>query len=84
MIYNKVVKIFQHEVDMDTQKLRAVMAAIRYKSLSKAALEFGYTPSAMTHIANSVVYILYSQRTEDVASLISQHLIVLCVCYFVF
>ena len=39
---------------MDTQKLRAVIAAVEYKSLSKAAESFGYTPSAMTHIANSV------------------------------
>jgi len=39
---------------MDTQKLRAVIAAVECKSLSKAAERFGYTPSAMTHITNSV------------------------------
>ncbi len=39
---------------MDTQKLRAVLAAVEYKSLAKAAQSFGYTPSAMTHIANSI------------------------------
>lgn len=35
---------------MDTQKIRAVLAAARLGSLSKAAEEFSYTPSAFSHM----------------------------------
>ena len=34
---------------MDTQKLKAVLLAAEYKSLSKAAEVFSYTPSALSH-----------------------------------
>ena len=39
---------------MDTQKLKAILSAIEYKSLSKAAEELSYTPSALSHIADSL------------------------------
>ena len=35
---------------MDTFKIKALVAAVKYKSLSKAAEEFSYTPSAFSHI----------------------------------
>ena len=39
---------------MDTQKLKVILSAVKYKSLSKAAEEISYTPSAMSHIADSL------------------------------
>ncbi len=39
---------------MDTQKIKVILSAIKYKSLSKAAEEISYTPSAMSHIADSL------------------------------
>lgn len=36
---------------MDTFKIHATLAAVKHKSLSKAAEEFSYTPSAFSHIA---------------------------------
>lgn len=39
---------------MDTQKIKAILSAIEYGSLSKAAEELSYTPSAMSHIADSI------------------------------
>lgn len=39
---------------MDTQKIKVILSAIEYKSLSKAAEENSYTPSAMSHIADSI------------------------------
>ena len=39
---------------MDTQKIKAILSAIGHKSLSKAAEELSYTPSAMSHIADSI------------------------------
>lgn len=39
---------------MDTHKIKVILSAIRQKSLSKAADEFSYTPSAMSHIADSL------------------------------
>lgn len=39
---------------MDTQKIKAILSAIEYKSLSKAADELSYTHSAMSHIADNV------------------------------
>lgn len=38
---------------MDTQKIRAVLTAARLGSLSKAAEEFSYTPSAFSHMLSS-------------------------------
>ena len=35
---------------MDTFKIKAVLAAVRLGSLSKAAAEFSYTPSAFSHM----------------------------------
>lgn len=39
---------------MDTQKIKVILSAVRHKSLSKAAEEISYTPSAMSHIADSL------------------------------
>ncbi len=39
---------------MDTQKIKVLLSAIKHKSLSKAAEEASYTPSAMSHIADSI------------------------------
>ena len=39
---------------MDTQKIKAILSAIEYKSLSKAADELSYTPSALSHIADNL------------------------------
>ena len=39
---------------METSKIKALLSAIKNKSLSKAAEEFGYTPSALSHIADSL------------------------------
>ena len=39
---------------MDTQKIKAILSAVEHKSLSKAAEELSYTPSAMSHIADSI------------------------------
>lgn len=38
---------------MDTTKIKAVLAAAKYGSLSKAATEFSYTPSALSHLLAS-------------------------------
>lgn len=38
---------------MDTMKIRAVLAAAKYGSLSKAAQDFSYTPSALSHLLAS-------------------------------
>jgi DNA-binding transcriptional LysR family regulator len=35
---------------MDTMKIKAVLAAAKHGSLSKAAQEFSYTPSALSHL----------------------------------
>lgn len=39
---------------MDTFKIKAMLAAVRLGSLSKAAEEFNYTPSAFSHILTSL------------------------------
>ena len=39
---------------MDTQKIKAILSAIEYKSLSKAADELSYTPTALSHIADNL------------------------------
>ena len=39
---------------MDTLKIRAILSAVRQKSLSKAAEEISYTPSALSHMADSL------------------------------
>ncbi len=39
---------------MDTAKIKAIFKAIECKSMSKAAQALSYTPSAMSHIADSV------------------------------
>lgn len=38
---------------MDTFKIKAVLAAAKYKSFSRAAEEFSYTPSAFSHMTSS-------------------------------
>ena len=38
---------------MDTMKIKAVLAAAKYGSLSKAAKDFSYTPSALSHLLAS-------------------------------
>lgn len=39
---------------MDTLKIKAFLLAEKYKSFSRAAEEFSYTPSAFSHIADSL------------------------------
>lgn len=39
---------------MDTQKIKALLTAVKYKSLSKAAEEFSYTPSALSHSVDAL------------------------------
>lgn len=39
---------------MDTKKIKIILSAIKYKSFSKAADEIAYTPSAISHIADSL------------------------------
>lgn len=39
---------------MDTLKIRAILSAVKQKSLSKAAEEISYTPSALSHMADSL------------------------------
>lgn len=39
---------------MDTIKIKALLSAVKNKSLSKAAEEFLYTPSALSHMADSL------------------------------
>jgi DNA-binding transcriptional LysR family regulator len=39
---------------METQKIRAILMAAEKKSLSAAAEEFSYTPSALSHMADSL------------------------------
>lgn len=39
---------------MDVIKVRALVCSVENKSLSKAAEEFGYTPSAMSHMTDSL------------------------------
>lgn len=39
---------------MDTEKIKVILSAIQHKSLSKAAEEASFTPSAMSHIADNL------------------------------
>ncbi|MBQ1212807.1 MAG: LysR family transcriptional regulator, partial [Clostridia bacterium] len=39
---------------METGKIKVILAAVESKSLSKAANEFSYTPSALSHMADSL------------------------------
>lgn len=39
---------------MDTFKIKAILGVAKYKSMSRAAEEFSYTPSALSHIISSV------------------------------
>ena len=39
---------------MDIQKIKVILSAIEHKSLSRAAEEISYTPSAMSHIADAI------------------------------
>ena len=39
---------------METDKIKAILAAVKYKTLSRAASEFSYTPSALSHMADSL------------------------------
>ena len=39
---------------METKKIEMLLRAIELKSLSKAAEEYLYTPSAMSHIADGI------------------------------
>ena len=39
---------------MDTLRIKALLLAVKYKSLSKAAEEFCYTPSALSHSVDSL------------------------------
>lgn len=54
-VYNRDVKIFQYRGDcMDTLKIKAVLLAAQYQSLSRAAEDFSYTPSALSHSVDSL------------------------------
>lgn len=39
---------------METTKIKALLSAVKNKSLSRAAEEFSYTPSALSHMADSL------------------------------
>ena len=52
-VYNRDMKNIHSEVRMDTVKIKAVLAAAKHGSLSKAAEEFSYTPSAFSHILST-------------------------------
>lgn len=39
---------------METMRIRAILAAAKYKSLSRAAEDFSYTPSALSHMADAL------------------------------
>ncbi len=39
---------------METLKIKAILSAVKNNSLSKAAEEFNYTPSALSHMADSL------------------------------
>ena len=39
---------------METQKIKAILLAAEKKSLSAAAEELSYTPSAMSHMADAL------------------------------
>ena len=39
---------------METMKIKAILSAAKYKSLSRAAEDFSYTPSALSHMADSL------------------------------
>ncbi len=39
---------------MDTKKIKAMLLAIEKKSMAQAALEYSYTPSAFSHMADSL------------------------------
>lgn len=39
---------------MDTQKIRTILSAVKYKSFTKTAEEISYTPSALSHMADSL------------------------------
>ena len=39
---------------METMKIKAILSAAKYKSLSRAAEDFSYTPSALSHMADAL------------------------------
>ena len=39
---------------METMKIKAILSAAKYKSLSRAAQDFSYTPSALSHMADAL------------------------------
>lgn len=39
---------------METMKIKAILSAAKYKSLSRAAQDYSYTPSALSHMADSL------------------------------
>ena len=39
---------------METSKIKGLLLAAKYQSLSRAAEEFSYTPSALSHIADAL------------------------------
>jgi DNA-binding transcriptional LysR family regulator len=39
---------------METRKIKAILAAIKYQNFSRAAEEFSYTPSALSHMTDSL------------------------------
>lgn len=60
---------------MDTMKIKAVLAAAKHGSLSKAAEEFSYTPSALSHLLASFegeIGVRLFERTAKGVSLSAQ------------
>ena len=52
-LYTMGVKKIHNGEIMDTLKIKIVLAAVKHGSLSRAAEEFSYTPSAFSHTLKS-------------------------------
>ena len=48
------MKKIHKEIEMDTTRIKAILLAAKYKNLSRAAEEFSYTPSALSHMADAL------------------------------
>ena len=49
-----IVQNVESEVPMDDSKLRALLTAVQCGSFGKAAVQLGYTQSAMTHLVSKL------------------------------
>ena len=50
---------------METMKIKAILAAAKYQTLSRAAEDFSYTPSALSHMADAFEEELGVKLPED-------------------